>query len=245
VTLPSHREPAESLLLPQRYHRGVGEPKYPREEYSSDRQWRMSRVRRLLRWPGFPVPLWIILPFAFMVYTAPSRGGSLSRCVACVRRPLLARSVARGRRGAPVPRLRFPAYPAPDRPRRDGERRSDTTAPGRAESASASRTVVEATGRRRATPTPPEATAPFPLVRGRSGRPEHRPSIRRDGLNTPLACSSPGRRRARPRSPTVGPLGCDAPTCRPRRLSMLRDPSSRSPRPFCSLPFLRPPRARS
>lgn len=44
---------------------------YPREEYGSDRQWWMSRVRRLVHWPWFPLPIWIGLPLAFAIYTAP------------------------------------------------------------------------------------------------------------------------------------------------------------------------------
>lgn len=49
----------------------MGDPVYPREEYASDRQWWMSRVRRLVHWPWFSVPLWILLPLAFVIYTAP------------------------------------------------------------------------------------------------------------------------------------------------------------------------------
>ena len=49
----------------------MGDAAYPREEYASDRQWWMSRIRRLVRWPWFSVPLWILLPLVFVVYTAP------------------------------------------------------------------------------------------------------------------------------------------------------------------------------
>jgi hypothetical protein len=48
----------------------VGEPVFPRDEYASDRQWRMSRLRRLVRWPWFPVPVWILLPLVLVAYTS-------------------------------------------------------------------------------------------------------------------------------------------------------------------------------
>lgn len=48
----------------------MGEPDIPREEYASDRQWRMSRLKRLIRWPWFSVPVWILLPLVLIAYTS-------------------------------------------------------------------------------------------------------------------------------------------------------------------------------
>jgi hypothetical protein len=47
----------------------VGEPVFPRDEYASGRQWRMSRLGRLVRWPWFPVPVWILVPLVLVGYT--------------------------------------------------------------------------------------------------------------------------------------------------------------------------------
>ncbi len=44
---------------------------YPREEHAGSREWWASRVGHLLRWPWFPVPVWILLPVVFLLVTAP------------------------------------------------------------------------------------------------------------------------------------------------------------------------------
>ncbi len=45
------------------------EPRYPRDEYVSTRQWMGSRLRLRTRWPWFPVPMWIVVPVFAVVYT--------------------------------------------------------------------------------------------------------------------------------------------------------------------------------